>query len=102
MSAAAQLMHSKIVKSLEEKVKKKYALTATEVEVRDPETGLIVGEIDLVGVVNGNWDIYEVKVNDGFSKARKQLRNLKNYLKEYGEINLYYYSGRENKIIRVD
>ena len=102
MTADAQKLHGKIVRKLEEQVRKNYVMTAVEVEVRDPNTGRVVGEIDLVGMVNGVWDLYEVKVGDCYSKAVRQLRKLQKYLAEYGTINLYYYSGRFKQIVKVE
>ncbi|MBW2971814.1 hypothetical protein KY359_02145, partial [Candidatus Woesearchaeota archaeon] len=63
--------HSELVHELEERVRKQYHVTMTEVDVRNPVTGEVIGEIDLVGIVDGDWDLYEVKVNDSPAKARR-------------------------------
>jgi|GEM_PF-5158108 len=98
----AQDRHSELVHILEERVRRQYNITATEVEVRDPCTGEVIGEIDLVGIVDRDWDIYEVKVNDSPLKARRQLKNLKQYLQDCGNLTLYYYSGINDKLVKVD
>jgi hypothetical protein len=102
MTKEDQERHASLVQRLQERVRGKYAMTMTEVEVRNPQTGEVVGEIDLVGIVDGNWDIYEVKVNDGYRKALKQLRNLRQYLDNCGDINLFYYSGKTRKVRKVE
>ncbi|MFH1064335.1 MAG: hypothetical protein V1729_04605 [Candidatus Woesearchaeota archaeon] len=96
-----QLEHSEIVQALEERVRGRYNLTMTEVHVRDPETGRVVGEIDLVGIVDGQWDIYEVKVADNPQKARAQLERLRGYLGGCGNITLYYYSGKNKELTEI-
>ncbi|MBW2999668.1 hypothetical protein KY339_03270 [Candidatus Woesearchaeota archaeon] len=101
MKKRAEEIHNELVKELEEKVRKNYFITMTGVEVRSPLTGNLVGEIDLVGIVDNQWDLYEVKVNDSFEKSRRQLKNLKRYLGDCGKIRLYYYSGKDGKIIEI-
>ena len=93
--------HRELVRQLEDRVRGQYCITMREVPVRNPSTGQMIGEIDLVGIVDGMWDIYEVKVNDGFRKARRQLDNLKFYLRGYAQLRLYYYSGKDDEIVRV-
>jgi hypothetical protein len=93
--------HRDLVRRLEEDVKGQYSITMREVPVRNQYTGQQVGEIDLVGIVDGVWDLYEVKVNDGMKKAKRQLENLKRYLEGCAELRLYYYSGRDREIVRI-
>jgi hypothetical protein len=93
--------HDRIVERLEDMVRSNYSMTMTCVEVRDPDTGRLVGEIDLVGIVGEKWDIYEVKVNDQYRKAVSQLKNLQRYLGGCANLRLYYYSGKGNKIEEV-
>ncbi|MBW2964242.1 hypothetical protein KY363_02175 [Candidatus Woesearchaeota archaeon] len=105
MTRKEQEDHSGLVQRLAARVRGKYSILQTEVPVTDPGTGRTVGEMDLVGLVEGMVDLYEVKVNDDASKARKQLRNMREYLSSQGytcPINLYYYSGRTGKITKVD
>jgi hypothetical protein len=97
----AEEVHRDLVRRLEDRVKGQYSITMREVPVRNPCTGQLVGEIDLVGIVDGVWDIYEVKVNDGLRKARRQLENLRHYLDGCADLRLYYYSGKGGEIVRV-
>jgi len=101
MKSRAEEIHHDLIDKLEERVRKQYNMTMKEVEVRDRETGMTVGEIDLVGISESGWDIYEVKVTDNPKKAVMQLENLKSYLDCFGTINLYYYSGRDDKVTKV-
>jgi len=94
--------HDEIVRQLEDMVKSNYSITMKCVDVRDPNTGRLVGEIDLVGIVGNNWDLYEVKANDQYAKAEKQLRNLRKYLCDCANVKLYYYSGRRGRIEEVE
>jgi hypothetical protein len=93
--------HDGIVKQLEDMVRSNYSITMTCVDVRDPQTGRLVGEIDLVGIVGNNWDLYEVKTNDQYVKAESQLRRLRRYLCDCANVRLYYYSGKRRKIEEV-
>lgn len=93
--------HSSLIDRLEEKVKSKYTLVFRETEVRDVYTGKIVGEADLVGIVDGNFDVYEVKVTDRPKKARRQLLRIRSYLQNFGNVRLYYYNGTDNRIKEV-
>jgi hypothetical protein len=105
MTKREQEMHTRLIRRLEDRVKHKYSIVQTEVAVQDLVTGESVGEIDLVGIVAGTVDLYEVKVNDGMQKAKKQLFNLQRYLRDTlgfsCEMNLYYYSGKGRKIVKV-
>jgi hypothetical protein len=94
--------HKEAINDLARMVRDNYAIMVTEVPVRDPVSGDIVGEIDLLGIIDRTWDLYEVKSNENYRKAEKQLKNLKDYLEGYADINLYYYSGKGGKILKVD
>jgi len=93
--------HDDIVRQLEDMVKSNYSITMTCVDVRDTSTGRLVGEIDLVGIVGNNWDLYEVKTSDQCAKAEKQLKRLRRYLCDCANVRLYYYSGKRRKIEEV-
>ncbi|MFC1723677.1 hypothetical protein ACFL0V_06050 [Nanoarchaeota archaeon] len=97
----AELQHQTLVQDLEYRLKGRYAIIMREVPVRNPETGQQIGEIDLLGIVDDEWHIYEVKVSDRYRKAERQLLNLGRYLRGCGTISLYYYSGATDKIRKV-
>ncbi|MBW2997184.1 hypothetical protein KY349_02470 [Candidatus Woesearchaeota archaeon] len=101
MGKRTEAEHSELIDRLEERVKSKYTLVFREAEVRDVYTGKIVGEADLVGIVDGNFDVYEVKVNDRPVKARRQLLKIQSRLQNFGNVRLYYYTGTDNKIKEV-
>lgn len=97
----AQKKHRRLICALEDKVRDQYSVVMREVQVRDVETGRVVGEIDLVGIVDGRWDLYEVKVTDNPNKARSQLKNLQGYLQDNGDLRLYYYSGKNKTLTEI-
>lgn len=93
--------HDKAIEELEEKVRNNYQITIRNVPYYFPYSQDVVGELDLVGIRNGNWDIYEVKTNDGYETAVKQLDRAQRLLSSCAKIRTFYYSGREKKIRRV-
>ncbi len=53
----------------------KYDFMAKNVEYRDRKTGLVMGEIDLLGFRDGKYDLYEVKsYGDKAGKTRAALQ----------------------------
>ncbi len=105
MTKHAQQKHAEMIERLASRVRSQYSILQTEVPINDPTTGKTVGEMDLVGLVDGMIDVYEVKTNDDRSKARKQLFNIRRYLENQGytcPINLYYYSGRNRELTKID
>ncbi|NQU78666.1 hypothetical protein HQ545_02765 [Candidatus Woesearchaeota archaeon] len=101
MAKTNKMDHETALDNLEYMVKNDYSIVMREVLVRSVKTGRIIGEIDLVGIIGNTWDIYEVKANDAYPKAAKQLRNLENYLDNCADLRLFYYSGKEGQIVRV-
>ena len=102
MSRKTEKKHSELIDELEEKVKKNYTVMIRERTVFDVDTGRVIGEIDLAGIIGTTWDVYEVKVNDSPVKAARQLRKLRKYLMDCGSIRLYYYSGRKREIKEIE
>ena len=102
MGSDGQEKHDELVRDLEGRVRHKYTLTAREVPVRDPESGRLVGEIDLLGIVGDEWHIYEVKVGKKRLTAKRQLQKLRSYLEDCGRLTLYYYSGRTDKLMEIE
>ena len=90
--------HDQIIEELEEKVKGNYQLTLRNIEYTLPGSNQTAGELDLVGICQGQWDIYEVKTNDGYDTAVKQLERARSILSNCGVIRTFYYSGKEKKI----
>jgi len=81
---------------------KQYEFMAKNVEYKDPRSQSC-GEMDIIAK-NGNCiDIYEIKCNNNYEKAVKQLYRAKDCL-EAGtlEVRLFYYEGRTNTLLRVD
>ena len=101
MKRSVEDRHRELVDELEEKVKKNYTIIFRDVMVRNVFTGQVVGEIDLAGMVDGNLDLYEVKVTDRPQKARKQLLNLRRHLQNCGNVRLYYCCGKSGEIKEV-
>ncbi len=101
MTKRPQDKHHEFVERLEDMVKRQYVMTMKEVEVRDTATGQTIGEIDLVGITENGWDLYEVKSSENYEKAVKQLERLRNYLGYCGVLNLYYYCGNSGNITKV-
>lgn len=93
--------HSELVKDLEMRVRNQYTLTTREVPVRNA-SGQVVGEIDLLGIVGDEWHVYEVKLGNNRRKAVRQLTRLKNYLRDCGNLTLYYYSGATDELMKID
>ncbi|MBT5022125.1 hypothetical protein HOK51_06580 [Candidatus Woesearchaeota archaeon] len=94
--------HQTYVSELESEIKDRYQLVLKEIEYRDPISDKLIGELDLVGIINGVWHIYEVKCNDGYEKAVNQLYRAKKYLSECAdEILLFYYSGSKKELKEV-
>tara|TARA_Y100000310_G_C20633374_1_gene789845 strand:- start:676 stop:981 length:306 start_codon:yes stop_codon:yes gene_type:complete len=90
--------HDQIIEELEERVKGNYQLVLKNIEYTIPGSNQTAGELDLVGICQGQWDIYEVKTNDGYGTAVKQLERARNILGACGTIKTFYYSGKEKKI----
>ena len=94
--------HRGFIDELELLVKDQYQMVLKEIEYGDPYSDKTIGELDLLGIVGGRWDIYEVKCNDGYEKAVDQLYRAKNYFgDDVSEIRLFYYSGLEKEIVEV-
>ncbi|MBR9683444.1 hypothetical protein GOV03_02800 [Candidatus Woesearchaeota archaeon] len=95
--------HNQAVVTLEKLVKYKYQLTFRHVEYRAiPGAEDISGELDLVGIWDAKWDIYEVKLGDSYRTARNQLLRARKILSQCGEINLFYYSAKTKKITPIN
>ena len=93
--------HNQAIAELEERVRDSYQITMKNVNYYLPRSRDIAGELDLVGIRNGNWDIYEVKSNDGYETAVKQLDRARRLLDGCGNIRTFYYSGRTKKLKQV-
>ena len=105
MTRKEEEMHDELVERLEDRLRPKYAILQAEVEITDAK-GVLKGKVDLMGVVDGMVDLYEVKVNDGKKKATRQLRAYRSHLQRYAgvrcPINLYYYSGRTRHPVKIE
>ncbi|MBU0457321.1 MAG: hypothetical protein ABH824_05145 [Nanoarchaeota archaeon] len=93
--------HSDHIDDLIARVKKDYQIVMKEVDIHDPETRRTIGEADLIGIINGEWHLYEVKSGDNLEKAKKQLFKLKRYLEDYHDIKLFYYSGKLKEVKEI-
>ncbi len=94
--------HDQAILELEERVRDKYQITLRNVLYYLPHRKDVAGELDLVGICNGNWDIYEVKTNDGYDTAVKQLDRAQRLLGNCGKIRTFYYSAKKKKIQPVN
>lgn len=61
----------------------------------------LVGEIDLVGIKDGEYDIYEVKCSHRISKAKRQLNKIRNHLKGCTIKDMFFFCGASRALICV-
>ncbi len=59
----------------------------------------LVGEVDLMGVKDGQVDIYEVKCSHRITKARKQLEKIRTHLPQIRES--FFFCGASRALICV-
>jgi hypothetical protein len=93
--------HDRTIDELEELVKGKYQMVLKNVNYTTPRHCNILGELDLVGIRNDNWDIYEVKTYNGLDKAREQLQRAREHLQGCGNIRAFYYSSETGKVEQI-
>jgi hypothetical protein len=64
----------------------------------------LVGEIDILAMKEGKYDVYEVKCSHRFYKARKQLTRIKKiFRKESKKVNnLYFYCGESEVLTNIE
>ena len=61
----------------------------------------LVGEIDLVGVKDGRYDIYEVKCSYRISKAKRQLEKVKGHLERHMVRDAFFFCGANRALICI-
>ena len=61
----------------------------------------LVGEIDLVGIKDGSYDIYEVKCSYRIAKARRQLEKIRNHMRDYRIKDAFFFCGASRALICV-
>lgn len=93
--------HDQYIDILVDMVKGKYEFVVTEQLYCDPVTK-VCGEIDVLGKRGNHLDLYEVKCNDQYKKARDQMIRARGVFAAAGlEINLYYYEGKRNLLKEI-
>lgn len=93
--------HDQAVLELEDLIRDQYQIVVKNVIYRTPPSRNESGELDLVGINGGYWDVYEVKSNDGYDKAVQQLERARRLLGKCAKIRTFYYSGKDKKIVPV-
>ena len=93
--------HDQAVAELEDLVRDNYQIVLTNVIYRMPPCRDEAGELDLVGINDDSWDVYEVKTNDGYDKAVRQLERAIQLLGSCAKIRTFYYSAKTKKISPV-
>jgi hypothetical protein len=106
MTRKEQDIHDALVLRLEQRLKGRYSVLQREVEITDCN-GTVKGKIDLVGIVDGEINLYEVKVSSSKKRqAAKQLRGYRRDLRMYAgvrcPINLRFYSGDEKGPVNIE
>ena len=97
-----RITHDQAVEELEERVKGNYQIIFKNATYFIPGSKKTIGELDLVGICGQDWDIYEVKTNEGqYKKAVEQLKRARNELSECGNIRTFYYVGRTKELIEI-
>jgi hypothetical protein len=94
-------IHDQAIDELEEEVRKNYQIILKNVPYTSPNSSDTAGELDLLGICGQSWDIYEVKSNDGYDTAVKQLERARKILSDCGNIRTFYYSAKDKKIKQV-
>ena len=94
--------HKDHVDELADRVKSQYEILMKEVPVFDPIKRCTVGDAGLLGMIDGEIHVYEVKGGDDFNKAKKQLQKLRSVFEVYCDVRLFYYSGKYRTIQEVD
>ncbi len=92
-------IHDQHIDELEEKVKENYQITMKNVLYFLPDSKDIAGDIDLLGICEKTWHIYEVKTGDAPKTAAKQLERARRALSNCAdEIKTFYYSAKTKQI----
>jgi hypothetical protein len=90
--------HESYVELLSRIVAQNYDYIFMNVPVYSPRKRL-VGEVDLIGVKDGQVDIYEVKCSHRISKAKRQLEKIRNHLPKVRES--FFFCGASRALICV-
>lgn len=61
----------------------------------------LVGEIDLVGIKDGAYDIFEVKCSHRIMKAKRQLEKIRNHMRGYAVKDMFFFCGASRALISV-
>jgi len=61
----------------------------------------LVGEIDLVGIKDGTYDIFEVKCSHRIMKAKRQLEKIRNHMRGYHVRDTFFFCGASRSLICV-
>jgi hypothetical protein len=90
--------HGSYVELLSRIVEQNYDYLLMNVPVYSKRRRL-VGEVDLMGVKDGQVDIYEVKCSHRITKARKQLEKIRTHLPQIRES--FFFCGASRALVSV-
>lgn len=89
--------HDRYVHELYHKIKKDYDQVILDCKISAGKRSLI--QVDLLGIKDGDIDIYEVKCSPRYSKASRQLLKARKTMKI--PARLFFYCGSDKRIFLV-
>ena len=98
MKAIKLSKHDRYVLELSNKIKHRYDSVSVNVPIRHSKRSL--GEIDIVAKKGNRYDLYEVKCSYRITKAKKQLKRIRNLL-NLKNARSYFYCGNSKSLVTV-
>ena len=98
MKAIKLSKHDRYVLELSNKIKHRYDSVSVNVPIRHSKRSL--GEIDIVAKKGNRYDLYEVKCSYRITKAKKQLKRIRNIL-NLKNARSYFYCGSSGMLVIV-
>jgi len=90
--------HDKYVMHLCERIRDSYDVLFTNVKLRRNDR--LIGEVDIYARKGTKIDIYEVKCSYRVTKAKKQLKRVKEIL-DLTEGDWYFYCGNSDVLLQI-
>jgi len=92
--------HDQFVESLFHRLEDDYDVILKGVPIYSKKKRL-VGEIDMIGIKNNFWDLFEVKCSHRITKAKMQLKKCKKLLHNKNIRRTYFFCGDSGLLMKI-
>ncbi len=92
--------HDQFVENLSERLGNDYDVILKGVPIYSGRKRLI-GEIDMIGIKNDFWDLFEVKCSHRITKAKLQLRKFRKLLHNKNVRRTYFFCGDSGLLLKI-